>query len=390
MKQLQACGIVVEYNPLHTGHIHHIKESRRQSGCDVLIAVMSPYFVQRGDIAIVSPAHRAQSAIQHGVDIVVELPYPYCSEHADKFAQGAIQVLSYMHIDSLCFGSESNDIEALKQQLLQMLTTQPSIPQKTLSMAAANYSDHSNDILGLAYLKALQNTTIKPLTIQRTNTYRSEQITTQHASASALRRSFYDNKDSDIHAYTPLHEVIRQHHLPSLASHYQTIRYLLCTQPVEYLKSMFLMDEGIEGLLIKQAQQHHNYDDFLYACTSKRYTKSRITRTLTHLLLQTTKARALQLEQLQFVRILALNEQGQEYLKQLRAIRKEEVNSHDPKTIQPIIVNRFNQLPHLYQEETMKHLHVVYAPTNKKRFETALQEELSYPILCKTADEKQQ
>lgn len=49
---MKACGIITEYNPLHNGHIHHIKEARRISNCDVLIAVMSGNFVQRGEPAI--------------------------------------------------------------------------------------------------------------------------------------------------------------------------------------------------------------------------------------------------------------------------------------------------------------------------------------------------
>ena len=38
---MNVCGIVVEYNPFHNGHIHHIHQARKQSGCDLLIAVMS-------------------------------------------------------------------------------------------------------------------------------------------------------------------------------------------------------------------------------------------------------------------------------------------------------------------------------------------------------------
>ena len=38
---MKACGIIVEYNPFHNGHLYHIEQARAITGCDVLIAVMS-------------------------------------------------------------------------------------------------------------------------------------------------------------------------------------------------------------------------------------------------------------------------------------------------------------------------------------------------------------
>lgn len=40
-------GIITEYNPLHKGHIYHIKESRRLTNCDGIVCIMSGNFVQR-------------------------------------------------------------------------------------------------------------------------------------------------------------------------------------------------------------------------------------------------------------------------------------------------------------------------------------------------------
>ena len=50
---MKICGIITEYNPLHNGHIHHIKMARKLSECDILIAVMSGNFTQRGEFAII-------------------------------------------------------------------------------------------------------------------------------------------------------------------------------------------------------------------------------------------------------------------------------------------------------------------------------------------------
>ena len=49
---MKICGIVTEYNPFHNGHLYHIKKAKEISKCDILIAVMSGNFVQRGEPAI--------------------------------------------------------------------------------------------------------------------------------------------------------------------------------------------------------------------------------------------------------------------------------------------------------------------------------------------------
>ncbi len=41
-------SLITEYNPFHNGHIHHIEASRRLTGADVVIAIMSGSFTQRG------------------------------------------------------------------------------------------------------------------------------------------------------------------------------------------------------------------------------------------------------------------------------------------------------------------------------------------------------
>jgi len=35
---LKTTGIIVEYNPLHPGHIYHMEQARKQTGADYLIA----------------------------------------------------------------------------------------------------------------------------------------------------------------------------------------------------------------------------------------------------------------------------------------------------------------------------------------------------------------
>ena len=72
---MKAAGIVVEYNPFHNGHLYHIQKTKEITGCDVLVAVMSGHFVQRGEPALIDKWQRTEAALKNGVDLVIELPY---------------------------------------------------------------------------------------------------------------------------------------------------------------------------------------------------------------------------------------------------------------------------------------------------------------------------
>ena len=102
---MKVCGIVVEYNPFHNGHLHHLQQARRQSGCDVVVAVMSPHFVQRGEPAICDKWARAKAALACGVDLVIELPTLHAVQSAAYFAQAAVELLALADTDVIVFGS---------------------------------------------------------------------------------------------------------------------------------------------------------------------------------------------------------------------------------------------------------------------------------------------
>ena len=106
---MKACGVIVEYNPFHNGHRYHLKQARLQSQADVVICAMSGNFLQRGEAAIIDKWQRANSALQNGADIVLELPFEWAVQSADYFAQGGVNMLAAIGCESLCFGTDSQE-----------------------------------------------------------------------------------------------------------------------------------------------------------------------------------------------------------------------------------------------------------------------------------------
>ena len=74
---MKVAAIITEYNPFHNGHEYQIKKTREILGEDTaIIAIMSGNFTQRGEPAIADKLIRASAAVECGVDLVLELPFP--------------------------------------------------------------------------------------------------------------------------------------------------------------------------------------------------------------------------------------------------------------------------------------------------------------------------
>ena len=123
---MKTVGIVAEYNPFHNGHAYQIAMAKKMTGADYCIVVMSGDFVQRGTPAIMDKYIRAQSALENGADLVLELPVYYATSSAEYFASGAVALLDKLGVtDTLCFGSECGDIKVLSALAQALLDETP-------------------------------------------------------------------------------------------------------------------------------------------------------------------------------------------------------------------------------------------------------------------------
>ena len=104
---MKVAGIIAEYNPFHRGHQYHMSKTRKLSGADYVIAIMSGNFVQRGEPAICDKYMRTRMALAGGADLVIELPAQYATASAETFAGAGVKLLSLLGcVDILSFGSE--------------------------------------------------------------------------------------------------------------------------------------------------------------------------------------------------------------------------------------------------------------------------------------------
>ena len=111
---MKVLGIIAEYNPFHNGHLYHLHESIRTASPDYTVCVMSGNFTQRGEPALVDKWLRASTAVENGIDLVLELPFAFACNNAEYFAAGAVDILNRLGcVTHLSFGSESGELPLL-------------------------------------------------------------------------------------------------------------------------------------------------------------------------------------------------------------------------------------------------------------------------------------
>ncbi|MCL6457990.1 MAG: nucleotidyltransferase [Gorillibacterium sp.] len=372
---MRTVGIVVEYNPLHNGHVHHFQEAKRLAAADAVIAVMSGPFLQRGEPAIVSKWARTEMALHMGADVVIELPVAFAAQPAEWFAYGAVSALEASGLtDTLVFGSESGAIQRF-QELAERLYEEPVEFRELLraqlargigypaayAAAAATFVGaddegllvQPNDILGLHYCLALRRigSRIVPLTMARSGAGYHERTVVAggaHASATAIRRLLMGGVNDlaaagaaarlaagltaarpFVPAYT--HDILQREWAagrgPIDWERFATpLLHILLTRSPEELAEICEVTEGLEQR-IKGVLPTLDYEagelvsQLLDAIKTKRYTSAKLQRTLLRILLNHSK-KALSREVLSrgvpYLRILGFSTRGRQLLKQMK------------------------------------------------------------------------
>ncbi len=337
---MKICGIIVEYNPFHNGHLYHLNQAKKISQCDLLIAVMSGNFVQRGEPSIIDKHLRTKLALQKGVDLVVELPYLYAVSHADLFSFGAISILNHCGVDEIIFGSEINDSNILKEialfinknefndRLRRKMKEGYSYPKASsiaLSYLTENKIDLlSNDILGIQYIRSIQkiNKNISFKTIKRIHSnYHDETIKHEKiASATSIRQALIRKEVIDNTLPKETIEIIKNNHLHDWHDYFSLLKYkILSCQHL--LHEIHDVNEGLDKAMIQNIHHSNDFNTYVSKLVTKRYTRGKIQRTLTHILNHVTKKEVDTLDRYngpKYVRILGFNKNKSSFIKTLK------------------------------------------------------------------------
>ena len=325
---MKIVGIICEYNPFHNGHLYHINKIKELFPDSLIILVLNGYFLQRGDISIISKKNKTNIALLYGIDLIVELPFVFGTQSADTFANCAITLLSKLKCEYLVFGSESNNIEILDKISTYMLTNKEEYDEKiqeylnngenypTALAKALNitFDFKPNDLLGISYLKSIKqnNYNIKCLTIQRTNDYLDTTSNEEIISATNIREKLLNN--IDISKFVPSTTLTYINNI-NLDAYFNTLKYKIITET--NLEQYLDVDEGIENRLKKVINDCHNMNDLIMNVKSKRYTYNKIKRMLIHILIGLTKTDNQNLK-LEYIKILGFNSNGKKYLNKIK------------------------------------------------------------------------
>ncbi|WP_017548444.1 nucleotidyltransferase [Salinicoccus carnicancri] len=327
-------SLITEYNPFHNGHIHHIEASRRLTGADVVIAIMSGNFTQRGEIAITDKFTRAEAAVKH-VDLVVELPLYNAVSYADDFALGGVHAAALLQSTHIVFGSESGDIEDLKdihtrlrssdikRTMTALMKEGYSYPRAVDKAIGSDLFSGSNNILGLSYIGAIDalGADIEPLTIPRLgNRFDDENLSeSRFSSATSLRKALMENRLTEAARYMPktLAGEIANGTPLSNADIFDSLKIIISRMSHMELRGIYMMTEGLEHRIKDRVRHHNSYDSFINDVKTKRYTRTRLNRLMISILLNITKDKMKDYVLPDAVRVLAMNRTGQEYLRQL-------------------------------------------------------------------------
>ena len=167
---MKIVGIICEYNPFHNGHIYHINKVKKLYKDCIIILVLNGYFLERGEISILDKITKTSIALNNGVDVILELPFVYGSQSADKFANAALKILNNFKVDKVVFGSECNNLDILNkivdaqlydknynQKVKEYLDKGLNYPTALSKALNINFDfNNPNDLLGISYIKAIK------------------------------------------------------------------------------------------------------------------------------------------------------------------------------------------------------------------------------------------
>ena len=327
--------IICELNPLHNGHKYLIDEAAKRGP---VVLVMSGNFTQRGSAAVYGKYTRGEAAIKAGADLVLELPFPWCSAGAADFARAGVEIAHLIGADSLTFGSGSGDAELLQRagiafaerdfdsafeaaarqdpaegaaKLRQQILSELFTPDEAKALA------NPNDILGIEYYRYAHIAGgLRCAPVKRTE---GGLVT----SATAIR-SMIAEGNTDAEKYIP-DEAMRVFGsaVPVSENKLYDIARLLLRMDACDIENTAECEGGLGFRLRRIAGESADGTDMLRLAATKKYTDARIRRALLYSSLGITRSKIW--ETPLYTTVLGIGERGGTILRQIKKMGAIEV-----------------------------------------------------------------
>ena len=348
---MKVVAIITEYNPFHKGHEYQVKKVREMLGEDTaIIAIMSGNYTQRAELAITDKTIRAESAVECGVNLVLELPFPFSMSSAEFFAKSGVHIATSLGVvDYLVFGSESGDISLLSDIASIMSSKEYQLTLDSL-MDDEEYREYGypelceialsrlygkevsrdllspNNILGIEYIKALSSlgSNIIPLTVRRAGAGYHDIINPmeEYQSASAIRAEIAENHISALdyvpkNAKTVYLKAIENGKMPSDGSRLDiaVIASLRLNSPAKWV-DIHDATGGLYNRLCDLSAEANGISSLTHLAETKKYTKARIRRAIWNTYFGVTSSDVRELPH--FTQVLAMDDIGRSVLKRIK------------------------------------------------------------------------
>ncbi len=343
---MKVSAIIAEYNPFHNGHKYHIEQTKRLTDDSFVMVIMSGNFVQRGEPAIIEKRERAKMALSAGADLVVELPVPWATASAERFARGAVYIAAQAGIvDYLSFGCESEDIAVLEQiarilndnvysreikdyydaKMCSYAEARSSVVNTVLGKDCTELMLKPNNILAIEYIRALQSfkSPIKPIGVTRQAVSHDSAIAQSgFTSAMNIRNLIKTGREYESFVPATTYDILRtaqtDNRFPSLYSRLETavLADLRRKTPADFANVPDIA-EGIENRILEAAKSSINLNDVFDKVKTKRYAHARIRRIILSSFLNITQSDVSSLPP--YIRVLGLNDNGRQILKEMKS-----------------------------------------------------------------------
>ena len=337
----KSVGIVTEYNPFHTGHRYQI-DFLHKKGYETIITAMSGSCVQRGLPALLSKFERTRMAVENGVSLVCEIPYPFSCMSAEGYAMAGMQTLKAVGVDAVCFGSESADIDLLKNIAEFLLsdeyeTNLKKYLEKNIPFASAREKaifdkfdlsaqivSASNDILAIEYIKACLKLDWHPefIALQRKGAgYNQLDEKNGFASATGIRKMISEYRLESVMNYIPKESRKTfsknldrgSYFIPDEAWEKAVLFTLRNKTADDYIKIKDCNTE-LANSLEKAVSVSYDMESLFNNLPTKRYTRSRLNRVILKAMLDTCENMP---QEIQYIRFLGFDKKGEEHIRKI-------------------------------------------------------------------------